>query len=151
MCSNAVSFSCLFPLVWWKQLLCTSILYRQCHILPEWVKTAYMECRSTDNFVMWQPSWPSSLSLTGLTLWPSRLKPWFPTLLSTKVVIPVGCWCRDFTMGARPGCWLNSNAMAVHSQPSGCPVSGLMWMVGYQRVVCGAIEEGRNVTTQLSC
>ena len=39
-----------------------------------------------------QPSWPASLSTTGLTLWSNWLERWFATLsiLSTQVWIPAG-------------------------------------------------------------
>ena len=41
---------------------------------------------------MWQSSWPVSLSVVGLTLWPNWLERWFATLseLSTQVQNPVG-------------------------------------------------------------
>ena len=48
---------------------------------------------------MWQSSWPASLSLVGLTLWPSRLKSWLASWngSSAQGWIRVGCWCRDVT------------------------------------------------------
>ena len=38
---------------------------------------------------IWQSIWPVSLSLVGLTCWPSRLERWL------AIRIPVCCWCRD--------------------------------------------------------
>ena len=41
---------------------------------------------------LWRPSWPASLLLAGLTLWPNSLDRWLATLsmLSTPFLIPVG-------------------------------------------------------------
>ena len=67
-----------------------------------------------------------------------------------------GCWCRDVTLGARQQAF-NPSALIVHSEPTGCHVSGLMWMAGHQTPrhlqtgVSGAIVEWRNVTTQPTC
>ena len=47
--------------------------------------------------------------------------------------------------------WVKPSTLIVHSETTGCHVSGLMGMAGYQKGESGVIEEGRNVTTQLAC
>ena len=65
-------------------------------------------------------------------------------MLSTQVRIPVGCWCRDVTLGTRSQAWVKPSALVVHSEPTGCHVflSGLVRMAGCQTRVPGATEEG---------
>ena len=72
-----------------------SLLPNDTKPLPEIGLTYHFRCpvaSENNSLIVWQPSWPASLSLAGLTLWPNWLERWLATLcmLSTQVRILVG-------------------------------------------------------------
>ena len=60
----------------------------------------------------------------------------------------------DNSPGSKPSGVVGARTLhwgLVHSELTGCHVSGLVQMAGYQLGVSSAIEEGMNVTTQPTC
>ena len=88
---------------------------------------------------VWKSSRPASLLLTGLTLWPNWLEHWPVTLsvLSSQVRIPAG----TLHWGACPQAWVKPSALIVHSESTGCHVSGLVRMAVIQIKTCAEYRD----------